>query len=138
MMENPVNLKSASIKKHLFEILGVISKRYNTTELASSIVNSLLCKFEHVARPLVELMEAFANTYGNHQLVSNVLCDVGKLDPKDLSHDSAASKGVGTFLTEVATKLPQIALSSVSVVLNLLEGDVSLVACHYSYLSPIC
>eukprot|EP01127_Copromyxa_protea_P011016 TRINITY_DN2736_c2_g1_i1.p1 TRINITY_DN2736_c2_g1~~TRINITY_DN2736_c2_g1_i1.p1 ORF type:complete len:1452 (+),score=318.59 TRINITY_DN2736_c2_g1_i1:57-4412(+) len=124
MMENQVNVKSASLKKQMFSVLGIVISKYGyTSQITLSIVNSLLCKFAHVSPYLVELMETFATSYKHPQIVGEVLRQVGNLNPKDLSHDNAASKGVSSFLSDLAEKLPRVVLTSVSVVMGLLDGE---------------
>jgi condensin complex subunit 1 len=127
MMENPANLRITDIKKKMFSILGVIAKNYGLlTQLTFSIVNGLLCKFEHAGKYLVELMVTFVREYDLSEIVGDVLREIGKLN-EEMSPDNAASKGVCIFLRDMAEKLPQVVLPSVSVLKSLLEGKVSTV-----------
>lgn len=126
MFENPANTKSASIKKKLFELIGEVSKAPASSSLnmAVHIVHGLLCKYESASPALVDLMEAFVTQYKNNEIVENVLKEIGKLDPKDLSHNTAAAKGMQNFLASLSSKLPNVVLPNVVFLLPILDGEV--------------
>ena len=127
VLENPLNAKNQEIRGQVFIILGNLVKRYGQSfQITMTLVNNILCKFEHAVVPLVDLMELFTTEYDNSQIVGDVLREIGKVDPGTLAKDSAAAKNISQFLPLVASRLPHIVLTSVSVFLSLLDSEVSI------------
>lgn len=90
-------------------------------------------------------MSIFIEENQNEQIVSDILREIGKLNPyglylylsplyscrllnssSDMSHDSTAAKNIGAFITDLATEYPKLVLSVISVLLPLLDGEVSI------------
>lgn len=50
--------------------------------------------------------------------------EVGQMDPKELSRDSSGTRAYAAFVLELARCVPSVMLSSISVLLVLLDGEV--------------
>ena len=65
------------------QVIGLLSKNYGYSfQIAFTIVNNILCKFEHAVKPLVSLMQLLVEEYQNRETVSEILREIGKLNPK--------------------------------------------------------
>jgi len=51
--------------------------------------------------------------------------EIGRMDTKDLSRDSSGTRAYASFLLELARCVPAVMLPSISVLLVLLDGEVS-------------
>lgn len=91
-----------------------------------AIVNQVLCKHEHAVGPLAELMELFVKEHEYPHVVSDILREIGKLQPRNLAKDAVAAKNIGNFINEVAARLPRVVLPATSALLSLLDGEVKL------------
>lgn len=51
--------------------------------------------------------------------------EIGRMDTKELSRDSSGTRAYAAFLLELARYVPAVMLTSISVLLVLLDGEVS-------------
>ena len=51
--------------------------------------------------------------------------EIGNTDAKDLERDSSGTRAYASFLTELAERIPSVALNHMMVLLPLLDEDVS-------------
>ena len=51
--------------------------------------------------------------------------EIGNTDQKDLERDSSGTRAYASFLTDLAERIPSIALNHMMVLLPLLDEDVS-------------
>ena len=47
------------------------------------------------------------------------------MDSKDLTKDTSGTRAFATFMIDLAEKIPELMLPSISVILGLLDGEVS-------------
>ena len=59
--------------------------------------------------------------------------EIGRNDPRDLARDASGTRAYSEFLVEVAGRVPDVVLPSVSMLLPHLDGEVSPVLCVTSY-----
>ena len=55
--------------------------------------------------------------------------EIGNTDPKDLERDSSGTRAYASFLTELAERIPAVALNHMMVLLPLLDEDVRVLLC---------
>ena len=51
--------------------------------------------------------------------------EIGRIHAKDLSRDTSGTRAYSAFLVELAEKVPAVMMPSISVLLALLDGEVS-------------
>ena len=51
--------------------------------------------------------------------------EIGRIDSRDLSRDSSGARAYSVFLVELAEKVPRVMMPNISVLLALLDGEVS-------------
>jgi condensin complex subunit 1 len=73
LFENPVNVKSKVTRRCIFILYATLVKRYNQSLGVTTSLLHLLHNFEHVASPLVELVELLANEYECSQVIGDIL-----------------------------------------------------------------
>ena len=64
-------------------------------------------------------------------IVSCSLREIGNTDPKDLERDSSGTRAYASFLTELAERIPAVALNHMMVLLPLLDEDVCTSATYH-------
>ena len=50
--------------------------------------------------------------------------EIGRMDSKDLTKDTSGTRAFAAFLVDLAEKIPDLMLPSISVLLGLLDGEV--------------
>lgn len=48
------------------------------------------------------------------------------MDPKELARDSSGTRAYAAFLVELAQCVPEVVLPNISVILDLLDGEVTI------------
>ena len=72
-----------------------------------------------------------------------VVCrEIGRIDSRDLSRDSSGARAYSVFLVELAEKVPRVMMPNISVLLALLDGEVSVfnglcIACNLTHFSEL-
>jgi len=123
VMENPANIKSKTIKRAALILVATASiKYYRSFNLVSSLLDSLY-KHEHLVTPFVELIDMLVTEHDFHTAVSDLLREIGKLNPRDLSRDTTGAKNISTFISELAEKIPRAMMPFTSFLLTHLEHD---------------
>ncbi|XP_048728818.2 condensin complex subunit 1-like isoform X3 [Ostrea edulis] len=125
LLENPiiVYVKAKETRTAIFNIVGVMVKRYNHGLSASLKILQQLQHFEHLVSPLAELTNIITTDYSNKGVVAEIMREIGRKDPKDLVRDNTGTKSFATFLVELSEKVPGVMMSNISVVLCHLEGE---------------
>ncbi|GCC42221.1 hypothetical protein chiPu_0026004, partial [Chiloscyllium punctatum] len=83
----------------------------------------LLQHFEHLAPVLAQCVSTWAGEYSLRTIVGEIMREVGAGAG---SQESAGSRACATFLTELADRVPEAVMPNISLVLDLLNGEVSL------------
>ncbi|XP_022328669.2 condensin complex subunit 1-like isoform X1 [Crassostrea virginica] len=125
LLENPsiVYVKAKETRTAIFNIVGVMVKRYNHALSASLKILQLLQHFEHLVSPLAEMTSIITTDYGNKSVVSEIMREIGRKDPKDLVRDNTGTKSFATFLVELSERVSGVMMSNISVILCHLEGE---------------
>ncbi|KAJ8320625.1 hypothetical protein KUTeg_002212 [Tegillarca granosa] len=124
-LENPT-ITRATIKDTrdvISNIIGVMVKRYNHALGASLKILQLLQHFEHLVIPLAYTVEVITNDYGVKSVVSEIMREIGRMDPKDVARDSSGTRACSQFLVELSERIPATVLSNISVILCYLEQE---------------
>ncbi|XP_071944380.1 condensin complex subunit 1-like [Antedon mediterranea] len=123
LLENPLTCRNKPCKDAIFNLIGLLVKRYNHTLSASLKVTQLLQHFEHVSGPLAEAVSLICTNFGVKNIVSEIFREIGSMDPKDLARDNSGTRSCAAFLVELAERIPAIMLPSMSVLLCHLDGE---------------
>ncbi|XP_022111340.1 condensin complex subunit 1-like isoform X2 [Acanthaster planci] len=123
LLENPSIGRSPGTKEALFGLLGLLIKRYNHTLGASLKIIQLLQHFEHLVSPMSQGVHAIVTQYGVKSIVSEIMREIGSLDPRDLARDNSGTRSYAAFLVELAEKIPGLMLPSISLLLCHLDGE---------------
>ena len=52
--------------------------------------------------------------------------EISRIDPRDLARDSSATRAYAAFLVELAARIPEVMLPTISVLLPFLDREVTL------------
>ncbi|CAH1239876.1 NCAPD2 [Branchiostoma lanceolatum] len=73
LLENPSTCKEKGSKDAVFHLLGTLVRRYNHGLGASLKIIQLLQHFEHLASPMAQMVELFAQQFGAKSVISDIL-----------------------------------------------------------------
>lgn len=126
LLENPTinHQKNRPTRDAIACLLGVALTRYNHMLSATVKIIQMLQHFEHLAPVLVAAVSLWATEYGMKSIVGEIVREIGQKCPQELSRDTLGAKGFANFLTELAERVPAILMSSMCVLLDLLDGEV--------------
>lgn len=122
-LENPTTVKNGATKELIFHLLGVMVKKYNYGLGVSLKIAQLLQHFEHLVQPLAQAVETFVNEFGVKSFVSEIIREIGRMDPKDLARDTSGTRAYSDFLIELAGRVPSQIIPNISVLLCHLNGE---------------
>ncbi|KAJ7379614.1 meiotic chromosome condensation [Desmophyllum pertusum] len=122
-LENPACVKNGTTKDLIFNLLGVIVKKYNYGLGVSLKIVQLLQHFEHLVNPLAQAVETFVNEFSVKNIVSEVIREIGRMDPRDLTRDTSGTRAYADFLVELAGRVPTQIIPNISVLLCHLNGE---------------
>jgi len=122
-LENPATVKIGTTKELIFNLLGVMVKKYNYGLGVSLKIVQLLQHFEHLVQPLAQAVEMFINDFGVKSVVSEVIREIGRMDPRDLARDTSGTRAYSDFLIELAGRVPSQIIPNISVLLCHLNGE---------------
>ena len=60
------------------------------------------------------------------------------MDPKDLARDTSGTRAYAAFVVEMAERVPNAVLPSISLVMGLLDGEVQLLMCKLILVELLC
>jgi len=72
-LENPASVKNGTTKDLVFNLMGVMVKKYNYGLGVSLKIVQLLQHFEHLVQPLAQAVETFVNEFSVKSIVSEVI-----------------------------------------------------------------
>ncbi|XP_070560344.1 condensin complex subunit 1-like [Ptychodera flava] len=123
LLENPDVSRDKTTKEAIFRILGTLVKRYNHSLSASLKIIQLLQHFEHLCCPLAQAVDMFVNEFGVKSVVSEIMREIGRIDPKDLARDNSGTKAYAAFLVEMSERIPAEMLPNISVLICHLDEE---------------
>ena len=93
----------------------------------TSIVQNLTY-FEHLSEPMAEFLQILFEQYDYPQLVDEILRELSNKEFN--SNDTKGPKSVSTFIITLSEKLPRLVMKQMTLVVKLLESEVSFVGSH--------
>ena len=125
-LENPAVVKDQDTKRFLYTLLGSIFKRLRqpTMSVTTSVLH-LLSHFEHLVAPLAEFVAHLVTDFEGQSVLTELLREIGRNDPKELAQDTSGTRNISGFLTELGSHVPSAILKSggISVLLPHLNGE---------------
>jgi condensin complex subunit 1 len=131
--ENPANLKDASLKDCIHQLLVVAlrASKSNVQGVVSSVVDMIM-KHEHVTPFFVDFIflinknDSQDEEDNSHQavyssFVNQIFMEIGSIE--DLNSDGAGTKHLSGFICDVSERLPRCILSNMSVLLPHLQSE---------------
>ena len=73
MIESPSNMRTKSLKRSIFTMMGILIHRYDQSQTVSACIMELLFKLEHVANAGAEFLEQFVKDFKNPQIIADFL-----------------------------------------------------------------
>ncbi|RMX45777.1 hypothetical protein pdam_00004164 [Pocillopora damicornis] len=122
-LENPTSVKNGTTKDLIFNLLGVMVKKYNYGLGISLKIVQLLQHFEHLVQPLAQAVQTFVDEFSIKGVVSEVIREIGRMDPRDLARDTSGTRAYADFLVELAGRVPSQIIPNISVLLCHLDGE---------------
>jgi condensin complex subunit 1 len=115
--------RSKDLRVAVLEVLGTLNQRFGYTLSCRLKIGQSLRHFEHLGTPLAEGVELFARQFGCTSLVLEVVRDISQIDETELSRDTSATRAYATFLTELASRAPDLMRPCLSLLIVHLDGD---------------
>ncbi|XP_078617056.1 condensin complex subunit 1-like isoform X2 [Branchiostoma floridae x Branchiostoma japonicum] len=123
LLENPSTCKEKGSKEAVFHLLGTLVRRYNHGLGASLKIIQLLQHFEHLASPMAQMVQLFAQQFGAKSVISDIMREIGRMDPSKLVRDNSGTRSYAAFMVELAERVPALMLPNISVILCHLDGE---------------
>ena len=136
-MENSENIKSEAVKQAVFKL--IITSLQTTSDNMQTVVSSILhmiMTIEHMAHCIVDMIEMIVKNTSSSQdittdnnstigklFVSELFREIGRLENNELNMDSAGTKNLSLFITEMGDRVPQTVLANMSVVVSHLNDE---------------
>ena len=124
-LENVDVVKDLDTKQLLFKVLGTMVQQFRQAFGATTSILHLLSHFDHLVAPLAEFVTSMVAGYDGQTVVTELLREIGRNDPRELAQDSNGTRNISGFLTELGAKVPMAILRSggISVLLPHLNGE---------------
>ncbi|KAJ8005172.1 hypothetical protein DPEC_G00143880 [Dallia pectoralis] len=125
LLENPTinHVKSKSTRDAIIHLLGVQVKKYNHLLGASVKVIQLLQHFEQLSSVCAQAVAVWSTEYGIKAIVGEVMREIGQKSSEELVREGSGVKAFSSFLSELATQVPDTMIPNISVLLTHLEGE---------------
>ncbi|KAI8500241.1 meiotic chromosome condensation [Branchiostoma belcheri] len=123
LLENPSTCKEKGTKDAIFHLLGTLVRRYNHGLGASLKIIQLLQHFEHLASPMAQMVELFALQFSTKSVISDIMREIGRMDPTKLVRDNSGTRSYAAFMVELAERVPALMLPNISVILCHLDAE---------------
>ncbi|CAI8031317.1 Condensin complex subunit 1 [Geodia barretti] len=123
LLENPGFVREKTARDKVFGLMGSLMKRFNVALGVGMKIPQLLQHFEHLTSPLAVAMSSWTQEYGVKTVVSEVVRELGRKDPRDLSQDTSGTRCFASFLVELSQLVPAAVLPSISVLIPHLSGE---------------
>jgi condensin complex subunit 1 len=124
LLESPIAARDKSTRPALARILAsvIVSDPAQSLPATTGLIH-LLNRYEHVAVPIADILYIMADEFALDKVASDIVGEIARLDPGHLARDMASAKSCATCIGELAERLPKLILSSISLLLSLLDGD---------------
>lgn len=126
-MESQGALRSKITKGAAFDMLGACALKWGQLDNVTTALVHLLNKHEHLPGPIAECAAAASDRHENARLAAALLREVGHVDPAEYKRqqlsDAVGVRCVGTFLAELAERMPKTTMTNVSLLLPHLDGE---------------
>ncbi|EDV24347.1 uncharacterized protein TRIADDRAFT_57733 [Trichoplax adhaerens] len=123
ILEKQESAKVNSTKDIIFHIIGILIKKYNHSLGASVKVVQLIQHFEHLATVMADAVAFYVNEYQANTVASDIIREIARISPQELSRDSSSTRGYAVFLAELAEKIPFVISANISLLISHLDGE---------------
>ncbi|KAK2844733.1 hypothetical protein Q5P01_011392 [Channa striata] len=125
LLENPTigHVKSKPTRDCIIHLLGVLIKKYNHLLGASVKVIQLLQHFEQLSSVFAQAVSVWSTEYGVRAIIGEVIREIGQKSSEELAREGSGVKAFATFLSELGALVPELMISSISVLITHLEGE---------------
>jgi len=126
LMENPSSAlqRSRNLLVSICQLLGTLCSRFGYSLSCRLKIVQSLRHFEHLAAPMAEAVQLFAEDYGCPSMVMEIVRDISQIPSQELSRDTSGTRAYATFLAELATKLPEKIKPCLSLLMLHLDGKI--------------
>ncbi|CAL4065931.1 unnamed protein product, partial [Meganyctiphanes norvegica] len=125
ILETPsMNLvRSKASRDSIFQVLGMLVKKFNHGLACSLKLMQLLQHFEHLVGPVASGVVSIMEDFGNTAVLSELVREIAKIDHRDMAKDSSGMRNYSQFLVEVSERSPQVIMPSLSLLINFLDEE---------------
>ncbi|KAI3624432.1 cnd1 [Malassezia furfur] len=121
LLENEAYMKSATVRKALFQVMGLAVKLHGQALSVQTSILQALQYYEHLAEPMAELLAQLRIEYDVERLGEDVLRDVAGKTFTSL--DSKSPRTYGRFLVRMAELNPRSVLKQMSLLQVHLDSE---------------
>ena len=126
-MESQPALRSKITRGASFDMLGACALKWGQLDTVVTALVHLLNKHEHLPGPIAECVAVAADRHENARLAAALLSEVGRVDPAEYKRqqlsDAVGVRCVGTFVAELAERMPKTTMTNISLLLPHLDGE---------------
>ncbi|XP_069703056.1 condensin complex subunit 1 [Periplaneta americana] len=124
-LENP-GITAAKLKymrETIFQVLGVLIKRYSHGLSCSIKIVHMLKLYDHLVSPLAQGVVQLVREFGCRTIVRELVREIGDMDSSDLMQDTSGTKSFAQFLVEVAESVPELIVPAIDTLTVHLDGE---------------
>ncbi|XAR69601.1 hypothetical protein NMG60_11001254 [Bertholletia excelsa] len=123
LFENAALLKDAETKDALCRIIGTCSTKYHYTSQSCASMLHLIHKYDYVISHLADAAAGAEKKYADGSLVTSLIREIGRTNPKDYVKDTVGAENIGRFLVELADRLPKLISANIGVLVPHFGGE---------------
>ncbi|CAA22886.1 condensin complex non-SMC subunit Cnd1 [Schizosaccharomyces pombe] len=127
LMESEINIKNASFRSRLFNIIGLAVQFHNHTTAAETNIIQNLQYFEHLSEYAADLVHIVTVQFNSVTLAEGIIRTLCSLEFND--NDVKGPKQVALFLVRLSSLIPNLCLKQLTQLVKLLDSESYTLRC---------
>ncbi|XP_021926834.1 condensin complex subunit 1 isoform X2 [Zootermopsis nevadensis] len=115
--------KMKYMRETIFQVLGILIKRYSHGLSCTIKIVHLLKLYEHLVSPLAQGVVQLVQEFGCRTIIRELVREISDTDSSDLMQDTSGARAYSQFLVEVAERVPELIVPAISSLAVHLEGE---------------
>jgi len=125
ILENPslAHQKTKDTRNGIIQVLGTMNKKFGYTLSCGLKFIQHLKHFDHLVQVLGQATEMLVREYGCTSLVTSLIREISRIDPRELARDTGGTRSYSLFLVDVAERMPEQVKPNIAQLTSHLDGD---------------
>ncbi|ERN16221.1 hypothetical protein AMTRI_Chr01g129540 [Amborella trichopoda] len=123
MFENNTLLKDPETKDALCRIIGACGTKYHYTMQTAASILHLIHKHDYLPQHMADLVAWAEKKYRDGSLALALITEIGRMNTKDFTRDTAGADNVGRFLVELSDRLPKLVSTNIGILVPHFGGE---------------